>query len=341
MTHALRIDRDVVLAGLRPADVLGHFEIGYRLVADQYRTAHCPRCGVRSRRDAVAIAADTGMWCCHVCGEKGDLLALVAAYAGLDVRADFQRVLAIAADVAGVGPVVSRREVERARAERAQREAERKVEREAEERQAAADRRLRATSEWRRGRRSSEEGEAYLRSRRLDPRFLVEQGHCLFAANGDIMVPLWDLVDGELVDVVRRVLRPEPDEPKVRGLKGGTTAGSLVGRPQEIHRTETIVCEGAIDSLTAAQLWPHATVLGAHGAGRLPMVAASAAPRVIANGSRMVLIPDSDDTGAAWCVKAGESALRAGLEMDRTLRVIDVSPHADLNAAHCSKEWHP
>lgn len=330
-----------MLAALRPEQVLGYYQIAHRLTAGQFRTAQCPRCGRRNRRDAVAIAAETALWACHVCGATGDLLALVASYAGLDVRRDFPKVLAIAADIAGVGPVTDRAEIDRARAERARREAERKIEREADEKRAAEDRRRNAALEWKQGRRWSREGEGYLRSRGLDPSWLVANGHCFFAPSGDVMVPLWDLDDGELVDVVRRVIRPVPDAPKVRGLRGGTSSGSLVGRLQEIGRGETIITEGVIDSLTAAQRWPAATVLGAHGAGRLPMVAAAAAPLVLANGGTMVLIPDTDDTGAAWAVKAGEAAIRAGLAMDHSLRVVDVAPHDDLNDAHRSKEWTP
>ena len=39
---------------------------------------------------------------CHHCGAQGGIFALVAGYAGFDVRVDFHRALGLAAAIAGV-----------------------------------------------------------------------------------------------------------------------------------------------------------------------------------------------------------------------------------------------
>jgi hypothetical protein len=100
---APRIDRDLVFSGLTARAILERLSIEFRDQTGHHRTDICPRCGKRNRRDAVAINTVTGMWCCYVCGATGDIFAMLAGYSGLDARADFPRVLELAADIAGWG----------------------------------------------------------------------------------------------------------------------------------------------------------------------------------------------------------------------------------------------
>ena len=70
--------------------------------------------------------------------------------------------------------------------------------------------------------------------------------------------------------------------------------------------------------------------------GQLPALVEAAAPRVRDAGGKLVLIPDDDDIGKRQAIRAGEAALKAGLVMDKTLLVVEVTPHHDLNEAHCA-----
>jgi hypothetical protein len=102
MTAAARIEKDAVLAALTPERVLEHFSIDYRRAGAELRFQICPECGPRSRADTVSVNRATGRWrdLAHDCA--GDLLAMVALFAGVDIRRDFARVLVVAADIAGV-----------------------------------------------------------------------------------------------------------------------------------------------------------------------------------------------------------------------------------------------
>lgn len=97
-----RVDKRDIVAALTPAAVLEHFGVAYRISGAEWRFAVCPACGARSRWDAVSCNRSTGRWRCHVHDCRGDLLSMVAGFAGVDVRADFHRVLRVAADIAGV-----------------------------------------------------------------------------------------------------------------------------------------------------------------------------------------------------------------------------------------------
>ena len=78
------------------------FAVRFRASSGEVRFQACPSCGPRSRSDAIAANRGTGLWLCHAHGCKGDLLALVAGLAGLDVEREFHRVIELAADIAGV-----------------------------------------------------------------------------------------------------------------------------------------------------------------------------------------------------------------------------------------------
>ena len=338
---APRIDRDVVLCALTARAVLDRFGVVFRDQAGQHRTNLCARCGERSRRDAVSVCIETGLWTCHVCGASGDVLALLAGYAGLDARTDFPRVLELAADIAGVGPVIEPAELERMRQTRRDIEARQRVEREADEAQRLEEAKFRSAAEWKRliRNRHHQDGDAYLRGRGLYGWSLVEAGAVRFAASGDVCVPLYGF-DGDLVNVVRRVLAPAEDAPKVLGLGACPTTGTLLGRVQDIIRGAVVMLvEGVFDALTALQLWPDRVIVGAHGAGRLPAIAAAIAPRIVEAAGTLWLVPHRDDTGERWTVRAGEVALAAGLSVDHTLRILELE-HKDLNDAHRAG-WKP
>jgi hypothetical protein len=103
---------------------------------------------------------------------------------------------------------------------------------------------------------------------------------------------------------VRRRL-PELGEPKVTGLKGCPTAGTLLGTVSTIAPDRpAVVVEGVADALTAALGWPEATVLGAHGACNLPAVAQVAARIAVRRRARLVLVPHNDRTGHDAAVEA-------------------------------------
>lgn len=98
-----RIDKADVRAALTPGRVLDHFGIDHRRAGGELRFQICPECGPRTRDDSVSVNASTGRWRClaHEC--SGDLFAMVAGYAGIDLVRDFSRVVEVAADIAGVG----------------------------------------------------------------------------------------------------------------------------------------------------------------------------------------------------------------------------------------------
>jgi hypothetical protein len=98
---APRIDPDDVRGSLRVADVIERYDVPGRRSGGEFRTKVCPACGPRAR-ESVAINLTTGRWHDHAHGCSGDVFALLAALAGIDVRQDFRRVLELAADIAGV-----------------------------------------------------------------------------------------------------------------------------------------------------------------------------------------------------------------------------------------------
>ena len=96
-----RLEKREVAASLTAERVLDHFGIEYQRKGGELRFSICPECGSRSREDTVSINRKTGRWRCHAHECAGDILAMVADYAGVDIVRDFQRVLEIAADIAG------------------------------------------------------------------------------------------------------------------------------------------------------------------------------------------------------------------------------------------------
>lgn len=87
-----------VLAGLTVGAVLAHFGVKAAPSGRQLRVRRCPACGERAR-DAVVVSQASGQWYCHAHQHRGDLLAMVAGYAGLSARTDFAQVLAVAGQI--------------------------------------------------------------------------------------------------------------------------------------------------------------------------------------------------------------------------------------------------
>jgi len=198
-----RVDLDLVRRALRPTAILDAYGIRYRRQGRELRTKTCPACGQRNR-DAVAIHVDTGQWCCHRCTESGDVFAMLAGYAGLDIKRQFVEVKAIAMSIAGVSATMDP-EFERKLTERITAEADRKRREEAERD------RLRAAmpATWESLDRRSLVGERYLASRDIDSRALRDVVRYTHA--GDPALPLCDLASGDIVGIQHRRTDPTAD----------------------------------------------------------------------------------------------------------------------------------
>jgi hypothetical protein len=96
------LDKTDVLAALSAERVLDHFGIDYQRSGRELRFQVCPECGPRSKADTVSVSTATGRWKDHAHDCRGDLLSMVAGYAGIDLDRDFGRVLEVAADIAGM-----------------------------------------------------------------------------------------------------------------------------------------------------------------------------------------------------------------------------------------------
>lgn len=333
-----RLERDAVLAALTARDVLARFDIAGTTRGSEFRTKLCPACGPRSR-DSVVINLDSGRWVDKAHGCHGDLLELVAQLGGLSCKTDFQRVLELAADIAGVGPDVDPAVVARAREQRAQQEAaavaQRKLER--------LDAIRYAGNLWRRASVRHPNGERYLAGRGLDPVELIARGAVRFEY-GDPIVALYSS-RGQVLNVVRR--RTDPgDGPKVLGLPSCPTLGTLVGHLSQIRPGAVIVItEGVADTLAATLAWPGAIVLGAHGASNLEAIGQYAAKvSAIAGSCSLVIVPHLDPPSKAAPLGVGlEAATKAScwaLQAQVPTTMIDLTPHKDLAEAW-SKGWRP
>ncbi|MCX5746731.1 MAG: hypothetical protein NT062_30015 [Proteobacteria bacterium] len=337
-----RLDAADVRAAVKPIDVFAYFDWKFRPSGSQFRLAICPRCGEQS--SGIAVARD-GSWIHHghehaaggTC--SGDALNLVAAFAGLDTKRDFVKVLELAAEIAGVeAQPLSEPERAQRRADRDRAAADRQRQDDLANAAALREAKLKAAMAWKRmlPKRWSLDGDAHLRRRGFDGpavQRLVDHDYVRLSPSGDLCIPMWSYADGELVNVARRVLDPKGDDPKTPVLSGCPITASLVGRVQEIRAGDTVITEGITDTLTAVIAWPNGLAIGAHSAGQLGALVAAAAPRVKACGGRLLLVPDRDARGEAAAKVAIPIALEAGLRINETLIIVDVKPHKDLNEA--------
>jgi hypothetical protein len=249
-----RYDRAEVAAAVagQVPGVLAHFGIENRKFGDEYKTAHCPDCGPRSRRDAVAINAITGQWQCHAHGCHSSIVDLVALYAGLQ-RSDFAKALQLTAEIIGIAPSStneSERQARRSQAQQRLLEQQRRQTDEDAQRDAQA--RTTAPTVWQSLQWRNAEGEAYLHKRGLGElvaRGIGERADLVDTVNvhnrGDgpvlsdvilkfapvrvmsetarmldvpaICVPARCFVNGSIVNVVSRAIQPIKDR-KVFGL---------------------------------------------------------------------------------------------------------------------------
>lgn len=328
-----------VREALRAEDVANHLGIKLQWRGRWARGRRCARSDHGS--DAFGLARD-GMWHCHACDEGGDLFKLIAVGEGLDVRADFGKVLEIAAGIAGVDaeddfggsdkpapkarpapppvePLEKRLELARRRAAW------------------VWGRMMDQASAAQMGRRLV--SLAYLESARgIDPVIgqredvrdagvrcypeeLKKGGEELarlvkiFSVPG-VAVPVRNPNDGGLVDIRIRRFDPRPDQPKIVGMLGGVTSAPAAdgkgrellgcyGFPHELTKDTIVVVEGLIDYLTAVLAWPEADVLGAVESGSLSLVAKHAALALAQRGDdgRLLIVEHADGFG-----KAGDKA---------------------------------
>ncbi|HEY6114474.1 MAG TPA: hypothetical protein VI172_00815 [Candidatus Dormibacteraeota bacterium] len=324
----MTLDKSAVIASLTVDAVLQHFQIAGAWRGHWLRSRRCAKADHSD--DAFGIKRD-GHWHCWSCNEGGDLLRLVAFGHGIDPRTDFQRALELAAEIARVqddesfGGTEPRKPVVRPalppiaplpeRIALAKRRAawvwDRLVRREETPRSAADgylahERRLDPT-----GLRKLEDlRETPLRvapqeiARSEDMARFVRS----FSVPG-IALPVRAVDDGQLVDVRIRRYEPREGQPKIVGMLGGVTVGApdrggvrqlvgCYGHPECIDPGPSllvVVVEGAVDYLTALNVWPDAQVLGAVDAGSMSLVVGHVA-RGLASypGANLLIVEQAD-----------------------------------------------
>lgn len=340
-----RLDKAEVVAALQARAVLDYFEIKYRNAGSQLRVKVCVVCG---GDDDMVVSAAVGTWICHRCDARGDIFALVGILVGLDAKVQFPRVFEVARDIARLsarsGTAVCSRSAATATAiaDRRRNDAAEQVRRQANARQ-------RAKRYWDSLPTRNGAGEAYLSKRGLEQligrddlvRFTLPGAFGSHETANEPAVLIRD-VDGAPLSVTCRRF-PVRGKPKTPTMLGCPTEGTLVGSVVDIVAGARVyVTEGIFDALTGAVVWPGSVVLGATGTGRLPFVAELAAPYVLAHGGTMHLVPHADDSGAGRtaAIKAGVAASAAGLVLGKTLFVVRLGGHKDLNDAWCAG-WRP
>jgi hypothetical protein len=323
------LDRATVLNALRVEDVLQHFQISGQWRGRWLRSRRCAQ-GDHDT-DAFGISRE-GRWHCHAHDAGGDLLRLVAVGHGLDPRTDFQAVLALAAEIAGVqddesfgGSGAASKAVPRTPLPPIPPLAERI---------ALAKRR----AEWvwdrlvRREEKTRSVSDLYLaHERKLDPTGLrkledlretplrvtpleiarsedMQRFVRSFSVPG-VALPVRAVDDGRLVDIRIRRYEPREGQPKIVGMLGGVTVGpadrggtrSLVGcygHPECIDPGPSllvVVVEGALDYLTSLCVFPDAQTLGAVDAGCMGLVAGHVARQLASYpGARLLIVEQAD-----------------------------------------------
>ena len=325
----------------------------------------CPREFHRKSPRAFCINPETGRWKCYAgcVGPDnrplaGDLFKLIAEHNGLATTgADFARVLAIAAGIAGVTAVsIPPEERERRRRERAAQDAQRRREREAARARHLAESIVVATAHWQTLAPRHGPAEQWLAERGVAQ--AVELGLVRFDQHdhGSIAMPLYT-DDGQICNVIRRRLPPfaptaddrfralvVPDGRSWRGLWG---EGTYVNPVADIERgRDVVIAEGFFDAITAAVAWratgghAAAIAIGARSASDLGVVSRAAAPRVKELGARLVVVPHRDNAGFQGAMAACREALDAGLRLGRGSLVVVDCGESDLNAAWCAG-WRP
>lgn len=317
----MAIKKDAVLAALRAEDVATHLGIKGAWRGLWLRSSRCGEADHST--DAFGLKRD-GHWHCWACDRGGDLLALVAAGAGISLASDFPGVLKAAAEIAGIDdddswgappkpPPIARPPLP--------------PEVPVSDRIKLA--RKRALWVWERLREDERAVGLYLRTRGLDaqrvmpfesirttPMRMERPGAdakpelvSLWRTMTPLamVVPVRSVEDGAYVDLRARRYEPLEGQPKIVGMLGGITsapaeagrARQLVGcygSPHQVDADLIVVVEGLMDYLTAMQVWPNAQILGAVEAGSMALVAGHAA-RALAkrdDTSRLLIVEQND-----------------------------------------------
>ena len=312
----MKLDAASIRALLTPAMVLDYYEVKRRGRA-QWAVQLCPQCG-QLKRGSLSIHAESGRWQCFHCGAHGGLFDLVAGYAGIDPKKDFQRALGVAATIAGVPHGVPDEDYAKLLTDhRARRAAQNAAE-------AARRERIRARMPlvWNALDRRNVTGELYLRDRGIDPATLFTRDAVRYGKRGDPAVRLHDLASGKLTGIQYRMLRGDS---KLLAQPGSQTAGAcLLGRLDQLERARlAIVVEGLADTLVAHLLWPEAAVFGAAGAGQLEAIGAAVGAVVAKRRGVLLIVPHNDDPGVKNTARAVIAATATGLELTDRVRERD------------------
>ena len=304
----MKLNSYSIRALLTPAMVLDHFEIKRR-GSTQWSVQTCPQCG-QLKRGSVSIHPESGLWSCHHCNARGGIFDLVAGYAGIDPKQDFQRTLGIAATIAGVPHGIPNEDYAKLIEEHHTRRAEQSA-----AETARRDRiRARMPYIWNSLDRRNVTGESYLRDRGIDPDPLFERDAVRYSKLGDPAVRLHDLATGNLTGIQYRMLRGDS---KLLVHPGSQTAGaSLIGRLAKLEKVRVaIIVEGLADTLVAHLIWPEAAVFGAAGAAQLEAIAAAVGAGVAQQRGVLLIVPDNDDVGIKNTARAVMAATSVGLEL--------------------------
>ncbi len=271
------IQREDVINALRAEDVAQHLGIKGSWRGYWMRSSRCGEADHAT--DAFGIKRD-GHWHCWSCDKGGDLLGLLALGSGLDIKADFPKVLELAAGIAGIdlepgadlfgtGP---EKPTPKPRVELP-------PQMPLGDRIALA--KKRAAWVWSNLSDQDRLPELYLRSRGLDPAAVLareqlrstplrvsqdlrakleardqsvsEDMRTLWYTMGvrrgtlSMVCPVRSVIDGSMVDLRARRVEPEAGQPKIMGMLGGVTSS-----PAERGKTRQLIgCYGrphAIDS---------------------------------------------------------------------------------------------
>lgn len=329
----MKCNVDDVRSMLSAEAVLNHYSWIFWREGDEFVSTACPSRADHSR-DACKINSVTGRWQCFPCGTHGDLFAFVAGVERLTIATDFAQVLARCAAIAGIEPDQDPAiyEIQKVARQQAHRDALQRADLARIERDRAAV--PKASAVWQRLETVQSDGEAYLRSRGIDPQHpsIIEIVRYDARLDGSPCTPLF-ASNGDIRNVVARNL-PSRGEPKTKGLADCPTLGTFCNAIDQIDGTrQVVIVEGVFDSLTARILWPDSIVLGAHGAGNLGKIATAALPLIVAGKTSLTIVPHADNAGIKTMLDVGTQAIQAGLRQhNRTLMIINHG-HKDLNDA--------
>ncbi|MDQ3366645.1 MAG: hypothetical protein M3680_14570 [Myxococcota bacterium] len=331
-----RLDIEDVITLLQPGAVISACGLDAREHGRAWRLRTCPWCGARPSRAGAAIyrrRRDDAWRATHHGHEgcAGDLLDVIAASEGIDRRTQLPRLLERAAQIAGIAPTDP--DIERRIAERIAQDRERRARADAERAAALA----RMPALWDSLDRRSLVGERYLAGRGLDPAELRARGDVLrYSPSGELALAMRDLETGAIVGIQYRSagvkdFRTEP--------WSDASNSALAGCPADIDPEGTdvaILVEGLSDTLAACIAFPTCAIYGAAGAAHMESIAATLAPRLVAMRGWLLIVVDDDEPGIDAAADAIVVACDAGLEVDRSLLVVDLGTHHDLADAYAA-----